>query len=161
MDLPPSPPTTIEVSAESTLSTSASSSLASSRMRLFNGTASAGSLNTVWPVDDESRITPSISDWAPALMGTHSRPNLMTICARSAKFFFCMYCAFCCRSARSSRSVSLRSARIDASFSEASSRTLPPGTATHLRISCSSSSGMATRGAASRRRGSSASSSGA
>ena len=161
MEAPPSSPTTIAVSAESTLSTSASSSVASSRMRLFSGTASAGSLNTVWPVDDESRTTPSISDWAPALMGMHSRPSLMTICARSAKFFFCMCCAFCCKSALSSRSVSLRSARIAASVSEASSRTLPPGIITHLRISRSSVSGTPTSGAASRRRGSSASSFGA
>ena len=110
------------------------------------------------PVPDVPNTTPSISDCAPAFMGTHSRPRRVTTCARSAKFFRARNCAFSLRSARRVFSVSRRSARIDASAGLASSRRFPPGISTHLRISGSRCVGMRARGRASRRRGSATSS---
>ena len=137
----------------STRSTSASSSAASSASRLFSGTQSAGSLNTVAPDPEAPSTTPSISDCAPALSGTHSRPSRVTTCALSAKFLLARNRATSESFARSVRSVSLRSSRIARSDSDASSATFPPGITRHRRISGAIASGIEASGAARSRSG--------
>ena len=68
-------------------SISISSNSFNSLRKLFNAITSSGSLNTVAPESDVASTIPFNWPADPSFMGIHSRPNLVTICARSANFF--------------------------------------------------------------------------